>query len=42
MPAPSQKYCAQLAADEYLREFGYRHNLNVDEVVRSVMSDLVS
>ena len=42
MPRPSQKFCARLAADDYLREFGYMHNLNADEVVRSVMAECLS
>jgi hypothetical protein len=42
MPAPSQKYCAELAAEDYLREYGYRHNLVADEVVRSVMTEFLS
>lgn len=42
MPAPAQKFCARIAADDYLREYGYKHCLDASEVVRSVMADLVS
>lgn len=42
MPKPAQQWCARMAADDYLRENGYRHDLNPIEVVRSVMADLVS
>lgn len=42
MPKPSQQFCARIAADDYLREYGYMHNLNADEVVRSVMAEFLS
>lgn len=42
MPPPSQVHCARLAADEYLRENGWRHDLDVNEVLQSVLVDLVS
>ena len=37
-PGPALKLCAALAADDYLREFGYRHSLDAEAVVRSVSS----
>lgn len=40
MPEPSQKFCAELAADDYLRENGYR--LDAEALVGLVMRDLVS
>lgn len=42
MPSPAQKLCARLAADDYLREFGHDHDLDAEEVARTVMNELVS
>lgn len=41
MPETSQKHCAELAADEYLRENGYRHSVDASLIV-DAMADLVS
>lgn len=42
MPEPSQRLCAELAANDYLKENGYRYSLDPVVVVESVMRDLVS
>lgn len=42
MPEPSQNHCARLAAEDYLRENGYRHSVDPRLMVETVIADLVS
>lgn len=37
LPAPAQKWCAQMAAEDYLRERGHLHSLDPVAVVSSVV-----
>lgn len=37
MPDPAQRWCAQMAADDYLRDNGYLHSLDPVAVVGSVV-----
>jgi hypothetical protein len=42
MPRPAQKLCARMAADEYLREYGYQNPLDSDELVSMFLSESLS
>lgn len=42
MPKPAQKFCARLAADDYLREYGYQNPLDESELVSMFLNEVVS
>lgn len=42
MPKPAQQFCARLAADDYLREYGYQNPLDSSELVSMFLNEAVS